>query len=410
MDRKLRPESSTSLQPRHWMRTLLLALAVSGIGAGMIAPQPALGQAASGRSMSVPISPNAPERYVVQKGDTLWDISAMYLKEPWFWPEIWYVNPSIANPHLIFPGDVLYFSYVDGKPRVSLEQAGATRLSPEMRTSSLDSAIRGVPYDLLMDFVGRPSLLTKEQVKTAPYVVGMRDRHIVGSFANEVYARNLGDTTPGTRYNIIAVGDELRDPDDGDLLGYTGHFAGMGEVIQATGAVVPGASSIFDMKREEALAHLRVVESGREILQGNKLFPATADVGPDFVPSAPSNEAILGQVIAVVDGVHVAGRYQVVAINRGTKHGLVPGNALGVFYRGELVRDRFDRTNWSAYTANYDKIRLPDERSATILLFRVYDRISYGLVVQSSEVIRRGDFIAHPQYGHKEGGSMDFTR
>jgi len=360
--------------------------------------------------MSVPISPNAPERYVVKKGDTLWDISAMYLKEPWFWPEIWYVNPNIANPHLIFPGDVLYFSYVDGKPRVSLEQAGTMHLSPEMRTSSLDSAIRGIPYDLLMDFVGRPSLLTKDEVKTAPYVVGMRDRHIVGSIANEVYARNLGDTTPGARYNIIAVGDELRDPDDGDLLGYTGHFAGMGEVIQATGAVVPGASSIFDMKREEPLAHLRVVESGREILQGNKLFPVTADVGPDFVPSAPSNEAILGQIIAVVDGVHVAGRYQVVAINRGKKHGLVPGNALGVFYRGELVRDRFDRTNWSAYTANYDKIRLPDERSATILLFRVYDRMSYGLVVQSSEVIRRGDFIAHPQYGHKEGGSMDFTR
>ena len=135
MDRNLRPESSTSLQPRHWMRTLLLALAVTGIGAGMVAPQPALGQAASGRSMSVPISPTAPERYVVKKGDTLWDISAMYLKEPWFWPEIWYVNPNIANPHLIFPGDVLYFSYVDGKPRVSLEQAGAMHLSPEMRTS-----------------------------------------------------------------------------------------------------------------------------------------------------------------------------------------------------------------------------------------------------------------------------------
>jgi len=410
MDRYLRPESSTSPQPRHWMRALLLALAVTGIGAGMATPQPALAQAASGRSMSVPISPTAPERYVVKRGDTLWDISAMYLKDPWFWPEIWYVNPNIANPHLIFPGDVLYFSYVDGKPRVSLEQAGAIRLSPEMRTSSLDSAIRAIPYDLLMDFVGRPSLLTKDEVKSAPYVVGMRDRHIVGSIANEVYARNLGDSTPGARYNIIAVGEELRDPDDGDLLGHTGHFAGMGEVIQATGAVVPGAASIFDMKREETLAHLRVIENGREILQGNKLFPVTGDVGPDFVPSAPSNEAILGQLIEIVDGVHVAGRYQVVAINRGKKHDLVPGNVLGVFYRGEFVRDRFDRTNWSAYTANYDRVRLPDERSATIMLFRVYDRISYGLVVQSSQVIRRGDFIAHPQYGHKEGGSRDFTR
>jgi hypothetical protein len=164
------------------------------------------------------------------------------------------------------------------------------------------------------------------------------------------------------------------------------------------------------MKREEPITHLRVIETGREVMQGDKLFPAQADIGADFVPSAPSNEAILGQIIAIVDGVYVAGKYQVVAINRGKKHGLVPGNALGVFYRGELLRDRYDRQSWSAYTANYDKVRLPDERSATILLFTVKDRISYGLVVQSSQIIRKGDFVAHPKYGHKEGGSTNFSR
>ena len=168
MDRNLRPESSTSLRPRHWMRALLLAIAVTGIGAGTAIPPAALAQAEAGRSMSVPISPTAPERYVVKKGDTLWDISALYLKDPWYWPEIWYVNPSIRNPHLIYPGDVLYFSYVDGKPRVSLEPGNALRLSPEVRTSDLDGAIRAIPYDLLMDFVGRPSLLDRDQVRNAP--------------------------------------------------------------------------------------------------------------------------------------------------------------------------------------------------------------------------------------------------
>ncbi len=346
MDRNLQPESSTSLRPRQWMHALLLAMAVTGLGAATAVPQTALAQAEAGRSMSVPISPTAPERYVVKKGDTLWDISAMYLTEPWYWPEIWYVNPSIANPHLIYPGDVLYFSYVDGKPRVSLESAGSTRLSPEVRTSDLSGAIRAIPYDLLMDFVGRPGLLSRDDVKDKPYVVGMRDRHIVGSTTNEVYARGLDNPAAGTRYNIMNVGEELRDPDDGDLLGYIGHFAGLGEVIQSTGAVVPGDTSIFKMKREEPLTHMRVLETGREIMQGDKLFPAQADIGADFVPSAPSNEAILGQIIAVVDGVYVAGKYQVVAINRGKKHGLVPGNVLGVFYRGELVRDRFDRQDW----------------------------------------------------------------
>ena len=409
MDRNLQPESSTLLHPRQWMHALLLAIAVAGLGAATAVPQTALAQAEAGRSMSVPISPTAPERYVVKKGDTLWDISAMYLTEPWYWPEIWYVNPSIANPHLIYPGDVLYFSYVDGKPRVSLESAGTTRLSPEMRTSDLGDAIRAIPYDLLMDFVGRPGLLSKDDVKNKPYIVGMRDRHIVGSTTNEVYARGLNDPAAGTRYNIMNVGAELRDPDDGDLLGYIGHFAGLGEVIQSTGAVVPGETSIFNMKREEPLTHMRVLETGREIMQGDKLFLAQAEIGADFVPSAPSNDAILGQIIAVVDGVYVAGKYQVVAINRGKQHGLIPGNALGVFYRGELVRDRFDRQDWMAFTANYDQVRLPDERSATILLFSVKDRVSYGLVVQSSQVIRRGDFVASPKYGHREGGSTDFS-
>ena len=409
MDRNLQSESSTSLRPRQWMHALLLAIAVTGLGAATTVPQTALAQAEAGRSMSVPISPNAPERYVVKKGDTLWDISAMYLQDPWYWPEIWHVNPSIANPHLIYPGDVLYFSYVDGKPRVSLESAGATRLSPEVRTSDLSGAIRAIPYDLLMNFVGRPGLISKDDVKNQPYVVGMRDRHLVGSTANEVYARGLNDPAAGTRYNIMAVGEELRDPDDGDLLGYIGHYAALGEVIQSTGAVVPGDKSIFTMKRDEPLTHLRVLDTGREIMQGDKLFPAQAEIGADFVPSPPSNAAILGQIVAVVDGVYVAGKYQVVAINRGKNHGLVPGNALGVFYRGELVRDRYDRLGWSAYTANYDKVRLPDERSATIMLFTVKDRVSYGLVVQSSQIIRVGDFIAHPQYGHKEGGSTDFT-
>jgi len=409
MDRNLQPESSTLLRPRQWMHALLLAIAVAGLGAATAVPQTALAQAEAGRSMSVPISPTAPERYVVKKGDTLWDISAMYLTEPWYWPEIWYVNPSIANPHLIYPGDVLYFSYVDGKPRVSLESAGTTRLSPEMRTSDLGDAIRAIPYDLLMDFVGRPGLLSKDDVIYTPYIVGMRDRHIVGSTTNEVYARGLNDPAAGTRYNIMNVGAELRDPDDGDLLGYIGHFAGLGEVIQSTGAVVPGEMSIFKMKREEPLTHLRVLETGREIMQGDKLFLAQAEIGADFVPSAPSNDAILGQIIAVVDGVYVAGKYQVVAINRGKQHGLIPGNALGVFYRGELVRDRFDRQDWMAFTANYDQVRLPDERSATILLFSVKDRVSYGLVVQSSQVIRRGDFVASPKYGHREGGSTDFS-
>ena len=411
MDRNLRLANNRSTGWRPWIRAaaLGLAIAVAGLALGTAAPTAALAQV-SGTSMSVPLAADAPSQYVVKKGDTLWDIAGVFLRDPWYWPEIWYVNPQVANPHLIYPGDVLNLVYVDGKPRITLERAGEMRLSPQVRSEPLSGAIRTIPYDLLMDFVGRPGLLTKDQVKHAPYVVGMRDRHIVGSDHNEVYGRGLDKPTPGSRYSIMHVGDELRDPDDGDVLGYIAYFAGTGEVIQNTGAVVPGKDSIFKMTREEDLTHLRVVESGREILQGDRLFPAKVDVGDDFQVSAPKNEGVLGQIIAVLDGVHVAGKYQVVAINRGSKHGLAPGNALGVFYRGEQVRDRFKRMDWTAFTANYSKVRLPDERSATVLVFSVHERMSYALVVESSQVINKGDFVAHPLYGHKDAGMKDFIR
>jgi hypothetical protein len=411
MERNLRLANHPSTGWRPWIRAagLGLTLAAAGLAFGTVAPTAAVAQV-SGTSMSVPLAADAPSQYVVKQGDTLWDIAAVFLRDPWYWPEIWYVNPQVANPHLIYPGDVLNLVYVDGQPRVTLQQAGTMRLSPQVRTDPLGGAIRAIPYDLLMKFVGRPGLLTKDQVKDAPYVVGMRDRHIVGSDQNEIYGRGLEDPAPGSRFNIMNVGTELRDPDDGDLLGYISHFAGLGEVIQNTGAVVPGEDSIFKMKREEDLTHLRIIESGREILQGDKLFPAAVDVGDDFRLSAPKNQELIGQIIAVVDGVYVAGKYQVVAINRGKQHDLEPGDALGVFYRGGEIHDRYQRLDWSSFTANYRKVRLPDERSATVLVFSVHDRVSYALVVESSQVIRRGDFVAHPLYGHKDAGMRDFIR
>jgi hypothetical protein len=411
MDRNLRLAPTNSAGWRPWIRAIGLGLAVAsaGLTLGTASPTTAMAQV-SGTSMSVPLAEDAPERYVVKKGDTLWDIAGVFLRDPFFWPEIWFVNPEIANPHLIYPGDVLYLSYVDGKPRVALEQAGAVRLSPEVRSQPLRDAIRAIPYDLLMDFVGRPTLLDSDQVRNAPYVVGMRDLHMLGSTANEIYGKGLGKPGPGARFNVVNVGEELRDPDDGDLLGYMGHWAGVGEVIQTSGAVVPGRRSVFKSEREEELTHLRVLETGREIMQGDKLFPAVIEVGDDFRLAMPENEDLLGQVIAVVDGVSVAGKYQVVALNRGQRQGLRAGDALGVFYRGELVRDRYNRQNWSAFTANYDAVRLPDERSATVMVFRVYDRMSYALVMQSTQVIRVGDFVANPLYGHRDAGDALMLR
>ncbi len=402
MDRMLRVGSNAPTGRTHWARAVTVSLAVAGTSLALWAavPTPATAQQASGQSMSVPLAPNAPDTYVVKKGDTLWDISGVFLTYPWYWPEIWYVNPQIENPHWIYPGDVLRLIYVDGKPRITVGTAGDVRLSPQVRTDPLAQAIRTVPYDILMNFVQRPSLLTRKQVNNAPYVVGFRDGHIVGANTNEVYAIGLKKPAVGTEFTVVHPGTELRDPDDGDLLGYIGHYAATARVITTT-----------DAKRQEPLTHLTVLDSGREIQQGDIVLPAVSTFGDDLVLSAPTDTNLNGQVLAVVDGLAVAGRYQVLAINRGKRDGLKPGNVVAIFARGLEVADFYSRgRDWTRFTANYNTITLPNERSGSMLIFTVEDRMSYGLVVESIAPMRIGDFIKHPEFGHRESGKEDFMR
>jgi hypothetical protein len=292
---------------------------------------------------------------------------------------------------------------VDGKPRVTLDQAGTVRLSPQVRSEPLAQAIRTVPYDVLMRFTRRPSLVDEDTVRNAPYIVGFRNRHLIGSTANETYARGLGKVAPGTRFIVIHVGPELRDPDDGDLLGYAALYAGTVEVITTTGDNSWG---------NEELTHLSVLNTGREIMQGDKLVPEPTAFGDDFVVSTPTNTKLDGQVIAIAGGdLTVGGKYSTLAINRGKRDGLVPGSVLAVFARGQQVADRFSRgQNWMAYTATYDTVQLPKERSGTLMLFQVHDRMSYGIVVQSAQEMWVGDFIKHPDFGHSDTGLADFYR
>jgi hypothetical protein len=402
MDRKLRAASNDTTGRYRWARTIAVAMAVAGTGLalGVAAPGPAVAQQASGQSMSVPLAPNAPETYVVKKGDTLWDISGVFLKYPWYWPEIWYVNPQIQNPHWIYPGDVLRLVYVDGKPRITVGTAGEVRLSPQVRTDPLGQAIRTVPYDVLMNFVQRPGLLTKDQVADAPYVVGFRSRHIVGGGDNELYVERLDNPPAGARYTIVHPGQELRDPDDGDLLGYVGYYAATAQVITTT-----------DARHEDPITHFAVLDTGREIQQGDKAFPADSKFGDDLLISVPKDTKLDGQVLAVLNGLAVAGKYQVLAINRGKRDGLVPGNVVAIYDRGVDVSDYYSRgQDWTRFTANYSKVKLPDERSGTMLLFTVHDRMSYGLVVESTQPIRIGDFIKHPNFGHSDTGAENFMR
>jgi LysM domain-containing protein len=337
---------------------------------------------------NIPLTADAPDQYVVKTGDTLWDISKVFLRDPWYWPEIWYVNPQVQNPHLIYPGDVLKLVYIDGQPRVTLGERGGTesgggkKLSPQVRREALSQAITAIPYDVVASFMGRPTLLDSDQVKSAPYVVAMRDGHVIGAEGNEIYAKGIRSAAADSRYSIIHVDEKLYDPEDGDLLGYSGSYVGSGPV-----AITGDPAKVV------------LTDSSREALQGDKLFPEAVDVNVDFVPHAPASD-VKARVIAVRKHT-VMGQYQVIALNRGQRAGLEPGHVLAISQVGGVVRDTYSKGGMNATTASTSRgrgkaVQLPDERIGLAMVFKSFDRMSYALVMETTHEIRQGDLAGNP--------------
>ena len=316
----------------------------------------------------VPLAEGAPNEYVVQVGDTLWDIAATFLKDPWFWPEIWYVNPDIENPHLIYPGDVLGLVYIDGQPRITNVRASTYRLSPQARVTPLSESITSIPYEDVAAFLSSGVILEKAQVDSLPYLLATRGDHLIASAGNEVYVRGVTEVRPGARYNVVKVGDPLYDPDDNRLIGYQGITVGDGS-----------------LRRGGDPATVALTDTNREATPGDRLLPEAVDIPLNFFPRSPSTN-VEGRIISVVDGVTQIGQYQVVVMNRGTSNGLSVGDVLTVWQTGETIDDRIGGGS----------VRLPDEAAGTIMVFKTYDRISYGLVMEATQAIHIHDFVRNP--------------
>ena len=330
------------------------------------------------------LKPGAPKHYTVKRGDTLWGIATMYLRDPWLWPEVWIINPQIPNPHLIYPGDTLALAFgADGRPQVSLEQAGAVRLDPRLRSTPLESAIPTIPYAAIAAFLSRPTVMTDDEIRHAPYVLAFRDMHEVAGSGNEVYVRNLS-AAENTRFAVVHVADALRDPDDGKLVGYVGIYT---------------ATALVQRAGDPAKALL--IDPARETLRGDRLLSADVSETPiTFALRSPASE-VHGRIIDVVGGTDLVGPYEVVVINRGKRHGLEPGNVLAVDQAGDVVRDVFrggrqiGDTN-GVGTSFAPRVKLPDERSGTMLVFKVFDRVSFGLIVGASDTIHVADVVRNP--------------
>ncbi|WP_341936809.1 LysM peptidoglycan-binding domain-containing protein [Marinimicrobium sp. C2-29] len=344
------------------MKKLMLAL--------LLAPMLALvswAQDASFRS-------DHPEEYTVQKGDTLWDISNTFLNTPWLWPEIWHVNEQIENPHLIYPGDVIYLVYVDGKPRLTRDRPvkmapGVTDLDPSVRVLPKDDAISTIPLDRVNTFLSRSRVVTEEQLESAPYMLaGPEERLIVGA-GDRAYAR--GDFEGDFRnYGVYRKEERFRDPETGEYLGT--HAKNIGAVRLGT--------------EEGDVARVKVTRSMEEVRMGDRLLPSEErSIDPNFYPSAPDDE-INALIMAVEGGVSQVGKMDVVMVNRGEREGLLVGNVLAVHKRGETTRD----------PVTGERVTLPDERAGLVMIFRTFEKMSLALVLEAERPLAVNDKLLNP--------------
>lgn len=320
-----------------------------------------------------------PDVYTVVKGDTLWDISGRFLERPWLWPEVWRINPQIENPHLIYPGDRIHLVWVDGQPQLRLERGDAGRtvrmtpsdtesLHPQVRATPLESAIPAIRLDAIQGFLVQNRVVEPGVLEAAPYVVQGESERIVVGAGDRVYVR--GDLPDSESFSIVRKGPLYVDPETNEVLGREATYIGLGQAVAQDGQI----------------ATLRVDSSREEIQIGDRILPTEERrLQSTFYPSAPADQ-VDGEIISVFGGVTQVGQFDVVVLNRGEREGLEPGHVLAIYKRGALARDRI---------AN-EVIRLPSERAGLLMVFRTFEKLSYGLVLETERALAVEDEVRNP--------------
>ncbi len=362
-------------------------------------------------TLSAELRPDAPDTYVVRRGDTLWDIAGRFLAEPWRWREVWRANSDVRDPDLIYPGDVLRLTMVDGEPRVGLERGGA-------RASSHREAVSTIPIGAIAPFLTQTFVADSDDINRAPYVVGFPEEHIVAGLHDSIYVRRIDSGGVGN-FQVVRPGEALRDPDSNELLGYEA-----GYVADAV------------LERAGDPAKLRVVRAEREVAIGDRVIPAVAEVQPAFFYPRAAPAGLKGSILMVLNGVSQIGQYDVVALNRGTRDRVRPGDVFEVYQGGTKQRDQVRQGeadwNWkdeSPFTTRFwygDDRRVtgwrsdepgsneplplhvevrkqrstyvaPFERSGVLMVFRTFDRVSFALVLSATRAMHIEDRVAAPR-------------
>ena len=369
---------------------------------------------------TVELAKDHPDSYTVRKGDTLWTIAAKFLRNPWDWPEVWQANPQIANPHLIFPGDVISLANING--RVSLTNSGGSgETGPHVRAQALEDAIKPVPLSEIVNFLKKPRMVSEEDFKNLPHLVAMEEHYINGIPGQLTYVRGL-DSQPGQQWVIArAIGrfyefapndgspkqlfrESLQDADGRpDMLWHHGpdqftlhgdvHFLGY-ELIQFGTVRVTRAGNP---------ASALIVTADVEVREGDFLLP-DSDQPYDFqyVPHAPKQVYADMHVISFTDAaLNVVGRRQVVSMAGGSEDGVENGQVYSVFSRGGTTNDYTDYPELSAkkfFHPGEAEVQLPEEYVGHVMVFRTFDRVSYGLVMDGIRPVHVGDRLYEPDH------------
>lgn len=308
-----------------------------------------------------------PQEYVVVKGDTLWHISGRFLQSPWKWPEVWGVNPQVDNPHLIYPGDVIYLTWVNGKPRLGVRRDSG--IYPRARVSPLVKPIPAIPLRDIISFLNDNRVLAEDTLKNAPYVLGGEKERILAGAGDRIYARGQL-LSEQRRQGVYRPANEYIDPDTEEFLGY--------ETLKIADSDIAA--------RNADVITLDIRKSHKEVRVLDRVVPTEEVRIQSVFHPAPSPKGVTAKVLSVLSGVRDAGQFNVVAINRGEREGLEAGHVFAIFRRGELIKDPV--TN--------EMVSLPQERSGELMVFKVFEKVSYGLILKSRDIVSIGDELREP--------------
>lgn len=344
------------------MKKYLLALGLCFLSSSLLADQP------------LHLKQGAPLTYTVQPGDSLIDIADRYLDNPLQWRQLIQINPQIKHPYRLYPGQVLNLGMMDGQPVVRVTSGGTIKITPKVRSTAITNPIPIIPLQVIQPFLNRSRVVGRNELDYAPYVVAEADEHVVTGAGDRIYALGVGDCKLNTTFSIFRKGKKYQDPRTLEFLGYEALFIADAQIVRTGNP-----------------ATLLITSSDKEVRATDKLMPVcTSQISTDFELTRPKQN-IDGDIISVIDAVNQISQYQVVVIDRGKNSGLIPGNVLSIYKKGELI------TNPEQPMTGYNpKIQLPDEWSGDLMVFRVFDNVSYGVVLHAIRAIYVDDYVGNP--------------